>query len=270
LNHGADLYIAAEAASDGIGRLEIIGDAASVQIGQLENDEGGVLGLSETLYWEASVTGFAPLVVTGVGPASEHVQLQDLWEVAANTGVGPTLAGDGIALELDLSLLSGSQTLTLIDNRTLQAVTGFFEESSTGDLYEEGSQLYGTGFDGTVTISYAGSSGIGSADNDVVLKLLADNAESADFDNDGDVDGADFLTWQRNVSTASGASIEDGDANGDGAVDGDDLEVWTGQFGAASTAAHASVPEARALELILGAAAALGAMTRKQRSMCMS
>jgi hypothetical protein len=252
VNHGAELYIGAVASSNGTGRLEIVGSAASVQIGQLENDAGGALGLSETLYWEASATGISPLIVTGAGPASEHVQLQDLSEAANNAGAGPTLAGDGIALELDLSLLSGSQTLTLIDNRSLQAVTGFFENSSTGDLYEEGSQLFGTGFDGTVTISYTGSSGIGSPGNDVVLNLVASPLANADFDGDGDVDGADFLTWQRGVGTAGGASSNEGDANSDGAVDGADLQAWAGQFGDAGSGANlAAVPEPASLGLLL-------------------
>lgn len=251
VTHGAELYLASETNTGGVGRLEIIGHGATVQVGQLENDAGGGTGLSETIRWEASALGISPLVVTGSGPSTHHVQLQDLAELAANTGAGATLAGDGVALSLDLSLLSGSQTLTLVDNRSLQAITGYFEDAATGDLYEEGSTIFGTGFDGIVTISYVGSSGIGSAGNDVVLTLAAESADNADFDNDGDVDGADFLTWQRNVSTTSGAAIENGDATGDGAVDGDDLAVWQDQFGPASQPAQAPVPEPGGLALAL-------------------
>ena len=264
VNHGAELYIAAEVDTGGIGRLEIIGSGATIQIGQLENDAGGESGLSETIRWEASALGISPIVVAGTGPAAQHVQLQDLTELAANTGAGATLAGDGIALSLDLSLLSGTQTLTLIDNRSSQAITGYFEDASTGDLFQEGSTLAGTGFDGAVTISYIGSSGVGSTGNDVVLNLVADSGEDADFDQDGDVDGADFLTWQRNVETTSGASIEDGDANDDGAVNGDDLEIWSGQVGAASATAQLPVPEPGSLALIF--AAACGAAVRRQRT----
>jgi len=53
---------------------------------------------------------------------------------------------------------------------------------------------------------------------------------SADFDNDNDIDGADFLAWQRGFGTAS-ASPADGDANNDNNVDGDDLSIWETQFG---------------------------------------
>ncbi|HEX6960707.1 MAG TPA: choice-of-anchor Q domain-containing protein [Lacipirellula sp.] len=54
----------------------------------------------------------------------------------------------------------------------------------------------------------------------------------ADFDNDSDVDGRDFLTWQRNLGNDS-ATRADGDADGDGVVDGQDLGVWQDNFGSA-------------------------------------
>lgn len=53
---------------------------------------------------------------------------------------------------------------------------------------------------------------------------------SADFDVDGDVDGADFLSWQRGFGTPSGAVRATGDANNDGAVNGDDLGIWENMF----------------------------------------
>ena len=48
----------------------------------------------------------------------------------------------------------------------------------------------------------------------------------ADFDNDGDVDGADFLKWQQGYPMSSGATKADGDADGDGDVDGQDFLIW--------------------------------------------
>jgi len=66
---------------------------------------------------------------------------------------------------------------------------------------------------------------------------------SADFDEDGDIDGADFLAWQEGLGITSGAALADGDANGDGAVDADDLDVWEAQFGTSPLAAVSNVPE---------------------------
>jgi len=56
------------------------------------------------------------------------------------------------------------------------------------------------------------------------------DAASADFDSDGDVDGADFLTWQRGFGTMPVVHAE-GDANVDAVVDVVDLAVWQNLFG---------------------------------------
>ena len=55
---------------------------------------------------------------------------------------------------------------------------------------------------------------------------------SADFDQDLDIDGADFLAWQRGFGTAApDATRLDGDADNDGDSDGADLIRWQDQFG---------------------------------------
>jgi hypothetical protein len=65
---------------------------------------------------------------------------------------------------------------------------------------------------------------------------------TADFDGDGDVDGADFLTWQRGFGLTGSGLEGQGDANGDGAIDALDLAAWQSQYVATSSAA-AGVPE---------------------------
>jgi parallel beta-helix repeat protein len=55
-----------------------------------------------------------------------------------------------------------------------------------------------------------------------------------DFDDDGDVDGRDFLIWQRGYGTPD-AENSDGDADDDGDVDGDDLECWQENYGQSIT-----------------------------------
>jgi hypothetical protein len=72
---------------------------------------------------------------------------------------------------------------------------------------------------------------------------VANSAASADYDGDGDVDGADFLRWQRGLGVSSGASPSIGDADGDGDVDAADLTAWKSQFGSQASAFSASVPE---------------------------
>lgn len=64
---------------------------------------------------------------------------------------------------------------------------------------------------------------------------------SADFDEDGDVDGRDFLAWQRGHGiTSPNAEKGDGDADNDTDVDGVDLGVWQDQYGGEELSAISS------------------------------
>jgi hypothetical protein len=57
-------------------------------------------------------------------------------------------------------------------------------------------------------------------------------ALAGDFDADGDVDGNDFLLWQRGLGTQPlVAEASHGDADGDRDVDAADLGLWSGNFG---------------------------------------
>jgi hypothetical protein len=84
--------------------------------------------------------------------------------------------------------------------------------------------------------------------------------DNADFDGDGDKDGADFLIWQRGVGTAG--TQAQGNANGVGLIDGADLAIWEAQFGTA-TVASAPVPEPTSLVLV--SLAALGLVAARRR-----
>jgi len=91
----------------------------------------------------------------------------------------------------------------------------------------------------------------------------------ADFDGDLDVDGADFLTWQRNLGAASALQIS-GDAECDRTIGSGDLAVWRNEFGSslatlpgAQWPTSASVPEPAGVALALGAAAMYFANCRR-------
>lgn len=80
---------------------------------------------------------------------------------------------------------------------------------------------------------------------------------SADFDGDGDVDGRDFLLWQRGQ----------GDADGNGTSDGEDLAVWQGQYGVGTLAA-VTVPEPGSVVLFFSFLAAGGSRRSRMKSKC--
>ncbi len=54
---------------------------------------------------------------------------------------------------------------------------------------------------------------------------------SADFDGDGDIDGRDFLLWQRGFGLEGQTDNSAGDANFDGTVNELDLAIWHEQYG---------------------------------------
>ena len=88
---------------------------------------------------------------------------------------------------------------------------------------------------------------------------------SGDFDRDHDVDGNDFLRWQREFGTDVFPTGSGADSNGDGVVGGADLASWQGNFSATPSAVRGlSVPEP-ASGLLLLSALALFARPRRSR-----
>ena len=90
---------------------------------------------------------------------------------------------------------------------------------------------------------------------------------SADFDEDGLVGGADFLTWQRNYGTLLDATHAMGDSDGDGDVVADDLAAFQLAYGAPPILnGTVSVPEPGTIGLALLLAIGLWAWRRRLSS----
>jgi hypothetical protein len=79
---------------------------------------------------------------------------------------------------------------------------------------------------------------------------------TADADGDADVDGGDYLAWQRTLSSRTELAA---DANGDGIVNGADLPLWRQNFGSrvATVSSGQSAPEPSSATLALAASLAL-------------
>ncbi len=85
----------------------------------------------------------------------------------------------------------------------------------------------------------------GDGNGSAVIDLGSYEVQAAtgpDFDGDNDIDGSDFLAWQRGFGKTEGAVPADGDADGDGDVDGQDLATWEIQFGDVALVASTSAP----------------------------
>lgn len=76
------------------------------------------------------------------------------------------------------------------------------------------------------------------------VAALHETFAASDFNEDGDVDGADLAKWQSGFGDASvRVWHRHGDATGDDAVDGADFLLWQRQLGAAAIGAGRVVPE---------------------------
>ncbi|MBA3482512.1 MAG: hypothetical protein H0T51_11915 [Pirellulales bacterium] len=147
--------------------------------------------------------------------------------------------------ELDLTLTGGfvptpSQTFAILISGGL---SGAFDNAPSGQ------RVTTSDGGGSFLVNY----GVGSPfdDNHVVLSnFLAGAGQSGDFDVDGDVDGRDFLIWQRGGSPNP--------------LSTGDLALWRADFGAPAVAAGGAVPEPTTLVLIC-----LSAVTiRRSRAPC--
>lgn len=122
-------------------------------------------------------------------------------------------------------------------------------------VYGVFARVLSPGFETSEPFLLAFSFGVGV--NDYAMGALAINRAAGlrgDFDIDGDVDGHDFLAWQRTFGT-TGSPAADGSLNG--IVDHADLQIWQQQFGESigSTTMWSAmrVPEPEGLTLLLGA-----------------
>lgn len=87
-------------------------------------------------------------------------------------------------------------------------------------------------------------------------------AANADFDEDGDVDGADVLIWQRGFG--AGSLPTEGDADRNNEVNGADLAAWRYQFGMTLAGENAlAVPEVLSWQALLALCSALSLLRKR-------
>lgn len=85
-----------------------------------------------------------------------------------------------------------------------------------------------------------------------------------DYDGDDDVDGADFLVWQKDFGSTTNL---DADGNNNNSIDAGDLDVWKANFpGGVPVANVAAVPEPVGLTLLGLAALAMAVRGRSTRA----
>ena len=221
-------------------------------------------------------------------PTYSNFRISDLDELltaTVNTLSGSVTLTNLTSAPIDLSgyaLESASSSLDFSTWNSLQDqdLAGFDAGNGTGNGWEEstGSSdlvLVEANLDTTSVLAAGASISLGAAfdtsgsqdlvftynePNDLIttgLVSYVSTVENANFDGDADVDGADFLTWQRGFGT--GTTLAQGDANASGSVDGADLAIWQSQHGATGLLSGVqSVPEPSSALLLVLAGCGVG------------
>ena len=83
---------------------------------------------------------------------------------------------------------------------------------------------------GTYVLRLTASDSALTAFDEMSVTVQSASDKQADFNGDGRVTGGDFIIWQSNYPTLSGADKAHGDANGDGKVTGYDFIVWQCEY----------------------------------------
>ncbi len=178
--------------------------------------------------------------------------------------------------EFGINSVTGAALIGEVEDYKLRKVAPVIVELAGPDFDDDGdvdgfdflSWQLGFGMSGAAVTSSDGDS---NGDDVVNSADLADwDAEfgsgaatafapvTGDFDEDGDTDGFDFLTWQTGFGSASAAvAVGDGDGNESSSVDGVDLSIWAATYGesteaplAAGMAGDSGGPESSSLPLL--------------------
>lgn len=148
-------------------------------------------------------------------------------------GTDPNLQGAGILVNTDF-------TLTPAGVRRNELMAEWDTDLELNVLAD--GTIDFTGFYGDYEITIGGETYTFNLSKGASDYALIVGPPSADFDMDGDVDGRDFLAWQRGFGSAN-ASFAKGDANYDGVVDESDLAIWQTGFAGNLSALSSAVPE---------------------------
>jgi hypothetical protein len=174
------------------------------------------------------------------------------------------------ALDLDSILSSGDPGIFPTNLATFDGASSLAAGSTNAFFAAIDTSAEGV-FSASYTLNFSdenlsGAMNLGSLTLNLTGAVAGAIADTADFDGDGDIDGRDFLIWQRGFSLVATATRGDGDANGDGTVDEADLLVWQEQYGQATggLTAVAAVPEPSSTGLAVVLAGLLVASARRR------
>lgn len=196
---------------------------------------------------------------------SLYIEPGGVWRIIAPTADGPqpwgtggdmvlwTSRDDGQSWQEEFQLTHGSQFNHSYARRPVNAHDDFYALWADGNPLEVSeSRFYYADRTGTGVWQLPWTmEGDFAAPELVYTPLLLSRRNTVgDFDEDGLVDGSDFLAWQREAGGIVDPAGDGADGTGDGVVDGDDKSLWEANYGRTlptdAAARQAPVPEPEA------------------------
>ena len=165
----------------------------------------------------------------------------------ANTYAGDTTVEQG-TLSIGTAYLADGANVNLLTGATLNL--NFAGTDVIDSLFIDGaSQAVGTW--GAVGSGADFTSPLITGTGLLQVAAFIPPPSPADFNLDGYVDAEDLLVWQTNLGKAGDATTADGDADGDFNVDGNDFLIWQRQYTGPAPVASVAVPEPSGAMLIV-------------------
>jgi T5SS/PEP-CTERM-associated repeat protein len=236
---------------------------ASDIFGKVTNNSGGVIGVAT----KTQATFYDDVVMSGgelsVLPGGAAIFIQD-FNLSTTSTVSIHLSKvANVMMQSEINVFG-----------TMSIGSAFLQVYLDGGLVPQPGDSWtiasGTSITGTFNPLFPAAPGnnwrLDYTAQSVILKYVAAPAFSGDFNGDGVVNTLDLQILQGNFGLASGATPAMGDADGDGDVDGQDFVIWQRTIGPVpAVPAVGTVPEPGALGLA-AVALACGCWRRRRHA----
>jgi hypothetical protein len=213
-------------ANPALGELNV--DAQEFEFVELRNIGNETIDLTGVAFSEVAVNGEEQGIQFTFGArtlaSGEHVLVvENLPAFQSRYGAGLNVAG-----EYSGKFANGGETVTLKAASGAVIASFAFDDANGWPTAADGNgkslEVISVAGDYNSASNWRASNAMGGSPGSV------GGAPSGDFNGDSQVDGFDFLTWQRNLGKPA-ATRADGDSDFDNDVDAQDLAVWRGTFG---------------------------------------
>jgi hypothetical protein len=176
-------------------------------------------------------------------------QKQEFIALTNNSSTAVDISGWSVSGSVNYTLKGGT---VIPANSTYYLVADVreFQARTTGP--RGGQRLFIQGnYEGELSNNYGSLTLKNKAAATVATMSYGTPPSQGDYDNDGDIDGRDFLFWQRSFGTAAVPAGSGADGDGSGTIDAGDLEIWQDNYGSSGLSAAMTSDSPSTLGVIL-------------------